>query len=157
MQFIFTKTTSFVDRMIRLAEGGEWSHVACVLPTSQMAIEAKGISGVKLVKMDEIFHFSEDYAILQFEVPDPIAAFEYANTRVGKGYDFFAIPGLLFKKNWGMSDRDYCSELSLNCALAAGAPIPEGRYRMGVKRLWDTVLNEWGGQVVLDTRFDDDF
>lgn len=58
-----------------------------------------------------------------FSAPKTDEAFQWALTQEGKKYDFAAVTGLAFTRDWREEDRFFCSELVALAFEKAGAPL----------------------------------
>lgn len=152
MQLVFVRKNDIFTWVVTTVEGGNWSHCA-VVHDSDFVIHANPLKGTHRAKMGDIIASAADYAIVDVRGADEQVIYEYLEGRIGKGYDFAALPGLLFGKNWGMSDRDYCSELAANAAVMGGLAINRMRYRTGVQTLWEIATNEWDSSVLVNTMY----
>jgi uncharacterized protein YycO len=95
---------------IRLFCWSRFSHCGLVIDNTHV-IESLAFNGVVLTPIAE---FTARYTKLaRAEIPCENAklAIELAHKELGKGYDYWAIPGILFRTGWGSKRKWFCSEL----------------------------------------------
>lgn len=100
---------------IRLFCWSRFSHCGLVIDDKHV-IEAVGLKGVVLTPIEE---FTARYSKLAFsQVPceSRNLAISQAKKELGKGYDYWAIPGILFRTGWGSGSKWVCSELIAYCS-----------------------------------------
>lgn len=98
---------------IRLFCWSRFSH--CGIVIGNMVLEPVVLKGVVLTPLGV---FKARYSKLQFaELPceSQSLAIELAKKELGKGYDYWAIPGLFFRTGWDSRKKWFCSELIAYC------------------------------------------
>jgi hypothetical protein len=61
--------------------------------------------------------------VLRFSTPAITEALQWALTQAGKPYDFSAICGIAFDRDWRGSRRWFCSELIAAALEVVGSPL----------------------------------
>jgi len=118
----FSTTNGAGSRLIRFFTWSDFSHVDLVL-ANQDLLGARMSGGVRIRKGTERT-FSK---VAQFGVHVPatieeqVIAFLFG--QIGKPYDWGAIFGLVFRRNWQKTDSWFCSELIAAAFQQAGFPL----------------------------------
>jgi uncharacterized protein YycO len=99
----FSYQDKILSRMIRWITWSEYSHVDFVMPNGQL-LGARA-DGVRIRRPEGRYHF------IRAEIDAPDSVLDSALSQVGKPYDFTAIIGFLFRRNWQRQDAWYCAEL----------------------------------------------
>lgn len=115
---VFSRSKKIFSRLICLVTWSKWSHVGLVHNNS--IIEAVG-SGVRQVTLEEFHHDKREVIFVTYYVKDKAAVISFAQAQLGKKYDFSALIGILFKRNWGETTRWFCSELVAAALDSAGS------------------------------------
>lgn len=118
----FSTRRGLVARWIRWFTWSEFSHVSFVGQTNtgeEYLLGSTAWHGVHYEWPKEEIPSYTHYA--RFEVPEcPSDALRFAATQVGKPYDFTALAGFLFRRDWAEEDSWFCSELVYWAFLQAG-------------------------------------
>lgn len=113
MRLIFGRSHLPLSPLIRFLTWSQWSHVAVELDDGRV-VEAIG-SGVRVTTLDACTKRMSKYVFVDLASPDDDTA-EFAQAwlldQVGKKYDWGALFGFLFKRNWQDDNKWFCSELS---------------------------------------------
>lgn len=110
---LFSRSNKIGSRLIRAATWSEYSHVDLILP-SGMLIGALIDRGVCEYPLTERLSVSTKTEIRRVGADEVVVA-EFLRSQIGKRYDFTALLGLTFHRDWQEDSRWFCSEL-----LAAG-------------------------------------
>lgn len=115
---IVTNRWSLISGAIRFSTRSWASHVEFVDCETAATLGARW-DGVK-----ERPYFIDHYSrIERFVVANVGYAYEWAQTQIGKPYDYSAITGIAFDRNWHEEDRWFCSELVAEAFIRIGYPI----------------------------------
>lgn len=111
VKVIFGRGPSLISKIILFVTRSNWSHIAYIDQDTGYLIEAAGGVGVRINTYER---FCQRYArTLVAEIPVHDAKL-FHNTMVsaiGLEYDFYAIMGILFRRDWDNADKWTCSEL----------------------------------------------
>lgn len=108
----------------------DWSHTALLfdepsfLDTPEI-IEAVAFKGVIRSELTEFINRYKYVAYVSIDVTETEYkhALDSARSQLGKGYDYFAIAGILFRRDWHRPNRWICSELCPWVLEEIGRPI----------------------------------
>lgn len=140
----FSKSGSILSKLIRWFTWGKWSHVAVRMPEGDV-IEAHEFLGV--VRRDVEY---EDVQQVVLEVTEEQAKVfhDVLRSQVGKSYDWLAILGFLFRRDWQRDDYWICSELVAWALIKAGVNvILKKRWRVDPTDLYYSLLNRGANLV----------
>lgn len=101
----FTRSNNIGSFLIRCVTWSRFSHVAIVSDDEQFVVEALMFKGVVKTPMND-FIKRNDCVELATMPGDAADAEQY----IGKKYDWSALIGLLLHRDWGKSERWFCSE-----------------------------------------------
>lgn len=111
IRVIFGRSKKPISYTIRFVTGGQYSHVAAILPCGQRVVESVGGIGVVITPLSA---FKARYSTWEESIM-PCRSSEYAysfmQSQVGKPYDYAAFWAIPFRKPWNYSNRWICSEL----------------------------------------------
>lgn len=104
----FISEHSIGSAAIRFWTWSKYSHVDIVLPEGYLGARK---DGVKIRPFDYCKPSRVDMGII--ECSDEVAnkVIEFAKAQIGKPYDFEAITGIVFHRDWAEDDSWICSEL----------------------------------------------
>lgn len=102
--YIYLQTQQYnpISVTIRFMTRSQWSHAGFFL--NDRYLSAQG-DGVKWRGRDK------GAKILLLDAPGLDVAFAYAQTQIGKKYDFSALFGFALDRNWRDTSKWFCSEL----------------------------------------------
>lgn len=108
---VFTTLNHWISRMICWFTRGKWSHVEIFLPDGRLlgAMPGKGVITRKFSSIAK-----SKYRVDRIRVKDENAAqtvYWAARQELGKPYDWAAIFGFVFRRNWQKPKKWFCSEL----------------------------------------------
>lgn len=105
----FSTRPGLGSRLIRWFTWSEFSHVDFVLYTA----DGVWLLGSKADGVKRRPYIESNYShVARFNLPDcPPAAVQFAETQIGKPYDFSALFGFLLRRDWAEDDSWFCSEL----------------------------------------------
>lgn len=128
---IVTEKFNPISAAIRYTTRSWASHAEFVDVTNDYTLGARSIGGVKLRPA-----WRDHYTRCEQFTADGIdAAYQWALKQIGKGYDFSAIAGITFDRDWRNEDRFFCSELIVLAFEKVGAPILSTRPSAAVYRI----------------------
>lgn len=117
----FSRSFTLGAPLIRTADRwGRWSHCGLVTPDSGHVLEARAFHGVTKTPYEEFADRATHLEMVVLDVSDSEAALEWAEAQVGKGYDYAAILGNLFREPWQSDDRHHCAEYVAKAVLRGG-------------------------------------
>lgn len=117
----FSRSFSIGAPFIRGADRwGRWSHCGIVTADGRHVLEARAFHGVTKTTCDEFADRATDLELNVVRVVDAALALSWAEAQVGKGYDYVAILGNLFREPWQSDDRHHCAEYVAKALLHGG-------------------------------------
>jgi uncharacterized protein YycO len=141
LQLFFSNTRSIASYTVRFATWGEFGHVG--IYQDGMIIEANSTIG-KVVHRPFCPEEYSKYIIRTYDVPGELI-WSLASQQVGKPYDWSAIYGFAFRRNWQSEDKWFCSELVEWCALKSG-------YSLVNKASWRVTPQDLNEVVPINSR-----
>ena len=128
---IVTERFNPISASIRFTTRSWASHAEFIDVTAQTTLGSRSIGGVKIRPCSKD-HYSK---VEQFTAPGMLEAYAWANTQIGKPYDFSAIAGIALNRDWRNEDRFFCSELLALAFEKAGFPILSTRPSAAIYRI----------------------
>lgn len=117
---LFSRSYRLGSPIIRLADRwGQWSHCGLLMPDDTL-VEARAFHGVVRGPVDEFIDRASEWSARDIEVPDPEAAYAWAEQQIGKGYDYGAVIANLLREDGQSPERYDCAELVEAAVVAAG-------------------------------------
>ena len=134
---LFSSSNTIASRLIRAATWSRWSHVGIVHADASVVESVPRYGVGQAPKVDAICG-ADQYALGDIPCRDPDAIIEAALSQVGKPYDYSALLGLTFHRDWQEDDRWFCSELIAWAFAQAGEPLfrAEALHRITPQHLW---------------------
>jgi len=131
---------------IRLLTWSQWSHVAVV--DGDVVISAE-FPRLKLMRLCELKRTHSTYAIVEFPCADPDAALAWAHSTVGLPYDWLALLGFIFRRDWHKPYKWFCVEHAITALEKGGSPVMrhDATWRITPQDGWLVSIN-----VVEDSR-----
>jgi uncharacterized protein YycO len=114
--------------LIRWFTWSKWNHVAVKFETGIVEARYSGVCWTTLKYLKKQYSVVEE---VQIEVPDLEGAFRFATKQVGKPYDWTAVFGHPFRRNWNNPEKWFCSELAEAIIEAGG----KKRFRTDLYRI----------------------
>jgi len=101
-------------------------------------VEAVALGGVVRSKLADRQREDTRWIIMELPCVDPLAIIAAACSQLGKLYDYTAILGLGFHRDWQEMDSWFCSELVAWAFDEAGLPLfrREVLHRVTPQHLW---------------------
>jgi hypothetical protein len=119
MRFLLCSAPTLGSQLIRTLTWSEWSHVA--IPINDHQVVEAVWPRVQISTIDEVLAKHPDYQFVDLPVPRPDLAIAAALSQVGKRYDWKALFGFLFHRDWADPGQWFCSELATWCAMQGEA------------------------------------
>ena len=124
IRLIFSNSKKPLSPVIRAVTWSDYSHVAIISPSGELVIESTlSLGGVKIATLDEFKARASEWEIVEFQVNDSMAIWNAACTQLGKKYDWTALIGIPFHRNWSEADSWFCSELVAWAFEQGGTPL----------------------------------
>lgn len=133
---LFSRRRNLGSCLIRAVTWSQWSHVDLVLPGGVL-LGATVSKGVGYDMMD--YRLSHASAAALVHLPaDFDKAIAWAQTQVGRGYDWFGAAGLALHRDWEEEDLWWCSEYIGKASKEGGfLPYDTGYIRrLTPEHLW---------------------
>ena len=130
MKLILASSHNIGSYIIRLFTFSKWSHVAIMLDEFNV-IDSTAKYGVRIQSMDYFKSRHFNLETIEVDLPNFDNALSFAYKQVGKKYDWSAIFGLIFQRNWQEADKWFCAELAEAICIAGGRQ----RFRDEVSRI----------------------
>lgn len=148
-KILFGCSTKIGGKLIRGWTWSNWSHTALLFDepsvvTTPEIYEAVAFKGVVQTTLDKFLARYRYVASVDVELTEEQYRLlkDKAASQLGKGYDWFAILGVVFKRDWHRADRWICSEYVPWAFEEVGAPIirtDKNLNRVVPEHLW--ILN----------------
>lgn len=132
MYLLFTKNSGIFPAGIRLATWSPWNHVDLVWDdhvligaVSSHAPTGSWSGGVQKATLQHRLAQTSilDSALYRIDLPHENSARLFAESQVGKPYDWTGITGFVFGRDWQKPDKWFCSELAAATVLAGMLPL----------------------------------
>lgn len=135
IKLAFCKSNTAISLAIRITTWSQWSHVAII--DGDEVIEAAP-SGVRRCSISTLYAENDVVEVVNFRCANPEAIINAANSQVGKPYDFTAVIGIYFHRDWQSRDRWYCAELVAWAFEQAKDPLfrSDALHRVTPQHLW---------------------
>jgi uncharacterized protein YycO len=106
--------------IVRLLTMNHFTH--CGVVDGTHIIHASMRNGVEKIPLEEYAELfcEHDYIKLPLTLNMEERAMNFLYNQLGKKYDYLALPGLFFHRNWQAEDQWFCSELLEASLVAAG-------------------------------------
>jgi len=138
---IFSKNHLPLSWFIRAFTFSKWSHCAVVDGTK--VVESTGAKGVNEGSLFSFIDRNYTYATRKFTVTkeQKQIILDTMRSQIGKKYDFRAIFGMPFKRDWQEDDCWFCSELIAYAFDKAGVPLVSKNavHRVTPEDIWKLV------------------
>lgn len=109
-------SAGFYSRVIQCRTWSEWNHVAFVMEDGGMLGALS--QGVCIQYKDDDAIYTQD-----FVVNVPQFDWVWLNAQIGKPYDWSAIYGMAFNRDWHSENSWFCSELVAAAFEQSGYPL----------------------------------
>jgi len=118
---LYSTTKSPFSWAVRLLTWSRWSHVGII--SGGHVIEAHALHGVVKTPIHEAIESADQYLVELVPCSNPAGVLAAATRQIGKSYDWLALFGFLFRRDWQAIDKWFCSELVAWSFQAAGCPL----------------------------------
>ena len=138
---VYSRSFGITTPLIRHADRwGRWSHAGIVTPGLQNVVEARALRGVVVTPYVEFVERATQHDVVEIEVPDLAAGLAWLEPQIGKGYDYRAVAGHLFRQSWEDEDRWHCAELVEAFLAACGRRrFRHSAWRISPNNSWSVV------------------
>lgn len=120
LRVVYSRSPSIGSVLIRMADRwGQWSHCG-LISERETVLEALAFKGVVETRTEDFFERVSHYEIVDFAVPSAAAGLRWAREQLGKGYDYGALFGNLFREPWQDDSRHDCAEFVEWALIHAG-------------------------------------
>lgn len=105
---VFSRRHHVGSVLLRAALWSPWSH--CALVDGDRVLEAAAPHGVRARTLAELCAEASRFEVRELPCPDPAAAIAWAESQLGKPYDYRGVVGIGFRRRWQDADAWFCSE-----------------------------------------------
>jgi uncharacterized protein YycO len=135
LRIAFCRGTSLPSRFIRVLTWSRWSHVALI--DDDEVIEAVW-PRVGVTALSDLLSRYPEVRIAEWPTIDAAPILAAARSQEGKGFDWKALIGFIFHRDWQQQDAWFCSELVAWSFAQAGVSLyrPDGLNRITPQHLW---------------------
>ena len=121
--YVSTEKWDIVSAVIRWFTLCSWSHVGFInldtMTTFSAMADGRGVDFRPLKRGQKI---------MLLDAPHCEEAYQKALSYKGQGYDFLAILGMVFHRNWKSRDRKFCNELVFRVFDEIGEPLLNHKF-----------------------------
>lgn len=117
----FVDGPGFVSGFIKFWTWSDWSHVEIWTPTGWLGARSSG--GVQIRPWDYTTVVKEDIRTITLDPDTEVKLMNWFNAQIGKSYDYTALIGMPFRRDWHEDDKWFCSELVAAGFEAVGVPL----------------------------------
>lgn len=135
MKVLLCKSPLIGSKLIRALTWSKFSHAAII--DGDEVIEAVW-PRVRVASIEEVLAKHSRCEIIDIPCADECAAIKAARSQIGKPYDWSALFGIIFHRNWQEMDSWFCSELVAWAFAQGGDPLfrQEAMHRITPQHLW---------------------
>lgn len=122
--------------LIRTGSWSRWSHVGIL--DGDYIIESVALRGVVRTPIKDRQREDRTWTVAALPCSNPDGVIAAALSQLGKPYDYTAILGLGFHREWQEDDSWFCSELVAEAFERAGCRLfrPDSLHRVTPQHLW---------------------
>lgn len=111
MKLILCKSNKIGSKLLRFYMWSSWSHSAIYDDEQGLIYDTTMLGGgCKVHTVMNFFSEYTDWEIRDIEIKDKDKAREWLKNQLGKKYDWTALFGIYFRRNWQEDDKWFCSE-----------------------------------------------
>ena len=110
-----------ISALIRWQTRGAYSHAAILLPDGRILESWQG-DGVRIKVLDDM-RGVESYEVTGITPEQWDAAIAFAESQVGRGYDYWAVVRFIARSRMPDNERWFCSELVFDALRHAGVHL----------------------------------
>lgn len=107
----FVDGTGPVSQFIEFWTWGDWSHVD--IKTTRGWLGARSNGGVQIRPWNYCSYNNEEIRQITLPEEKELQIMEWFRQQIGKPYDYLAVAGMPFRKDWRDDTRWFCSELAI--------------------------------------------
>ena len=126
VKLIYCRSRTIGGILIRLGQWwDQWNHCAIVGETGKTVLHARAFKGVVEEPIDEFLARYTKYDVVDCEIPDKKAFYEFARAQLGKKYDYGSIVTFITNKI-GIKEspnRLQCAEYVELCRIKGGRSV----------------------------------
>lgn len=111
VKVVFGRGNSFISKVILGVTRSNWSHVAYIDENTGYLIEAAGGIGVIISTYENFCSRYPNTLIAEIPTYNKSTFHKIMLDAVGSEYDFYAILGILLRRDWDNANKWTCSEL----------------------------------------------
>lgn len=119
MRTVFLRRRNIGSLAIRLVTWSSWSHCGVIFPDDTV-IEARAFHGVTRRPLADLLTDASEYAFRSIDTDSDPLALAFAESQIGKPYDYLGVAGLALHREWDEPDAWWCSEFLEACVKAGG-------------------------------------
>lgn len=139
VRLVFSDGGTVISGLIKVVTWSDWSHVSILTPDNMVIDSTMLHGGVKVRPYTELVKEEKRVLVREFPMLSQ-KTIEFAMTQRDKPYDFTAVLGLPFRRDWEEDDRWFCSELIAWAAKQAGEPlVNKDSWRITPQDLFEVV------------------
>lgn len=111
MKLILCKSKKLGSKLLRLYMWSKWSHSAILDEETQLVYDTTWThGGCRVVPASEFFKDYTSYEERDLNIVDIEGARDWLVSQLGKPYDWTALFGIFFRRDWQEDDSWFCSE-----------------------------------------------
>lgn len=127
--------------LIRTLTWSDFSHVGFIYGDAVIDSQLSR-GGVTAYGVDDLINHYPRIQVYDFPHVSN-GAISHALDQLGKDYDWTALCGMGFQRNWQQDDKWFCSELVAASCAAAGTPIiHKPAWRVTPQDVWECITKE---------------
>jgi len=140
LTIIYARGSNIVSRAIKAFDPfGKWSHCGVVTERGSV-VESRMLHGVVETESADFMARYPGFgatSAIDIQCPDPQAGIAWARSRIGNGYDYGAVLGMLLRIKSADRTHDNCVEIAEGALAAAGrSRLREAPWRITPNVSW---------------------
>lgn len=120
---LLTRGTGVVSGLIRWQTRGRYAHAALLLPDGRVLESMQG-AGVRVIRPASLTPYDQ-FDVVGFPPDGWRKAISFAFSKLGAGYDYWAVVRFVSRRNMPENEKWFCSELVFRSVLAGGVRLLE--------------------------------
>ena len=136
MKVAFCRSNTISSWAVRFLTWSPYSH--CVLVAADGTTVEAVWPRVKASTLSAVLADNGTVHLVDFPCADPASALDWARLQVGRPYDWRAILGFVFHRDWADPHEWFCSEFVAEAFAEGGSPLlrPGALGRVTPQDLW---------------------
>lgn len=136
MKLLLTTGSGFIHWAVRIFTWSQWSHIAVI--AGDTVIESVSGHGVREIPIQQAIAEATKHSVVEIPIFDEETFLWLLRSQIGKPYDYAAIFGFMFRRNWQEERKWFCSELPAWAAILSGSPVfrIEAMHRITPENWW---------------------